>query len=204
MKKLFLVSLFLALAFNAQASTVNFEDNDVDVLQPGTFASGELTFTTTSGVALTSTSNPGSFNGTNALITGFGNGNGGSFSFKETNSSTFSLGSLDAGTTWGSDDFGGTGSVVLTGHQLGGGTLTKTLILGFSYSTYIFDWMNLLSVDVSENSNFGFVAFDNIDVVADTNGINPVPIPAAVWLFTPAIVSLIGIGKRKQIKTLAS
>ncbi|MEQ1559905.1 MAG: hypothetical protein ABL933_13320 [Methyloglobulus sp.] len=202
MKKLFAVPfLLLAFTVNAQASTVTFEDNEVDAYQPDPFASGELVFKPTSGFHLTYTSTTAANNGTNALIAGFGHdddGNvAGSFSFKETNNSIFSLDSLDAGIAF--NEFPSkTGSVVVTGYQQGGGVLTQTLSLDSIYQNYVFGWANLLFVDVSENSGFGFVAFDNINVTAPE--INPVPVPAAVWLFGSALTGLLGFGKRKQTR----
>jgi hypothetical protein len=200
MKKLFAASyLLLALTFNAQASTVDFEDTAANSFQPDPFTSGELTFTPISGSIYTFSGNPGSDNGTNALIAGWGHyaGDdfGGNFSFNKTDNSIFSLDSLDAGTTWFSDEDGGIGSVVFTGYQLDGGILTQTLYLNYQYANYAFGWANLISVDVSSNSNYGFVAYDNINIDGTS-----VPVPAAVWLFGSALAGLVGIGKRKQAK----
>jgi hypothetical protein len=216
MKKLFAaLFLLLAFAFNALASTVNFADTAVDQIQQGPFTSGELTFTPGSvGNYYTLTPGlqskyfivtppPGSHNGTNALLAGEGHYHystghdfnyGGAFSFKETNNSIFSLASLDAGTPFGSSR---AGSVVFTGHQVGGGTLTQMLSLNNPYAHYVLGWSNLVSVEVSENSNFGYVAYDNISVNA-APGVNTVPVPAAVWLFGSALIGLVGSGKRKQ------
>jgi hypothetical protein len=198
MKKILVASsLLLALSVNAHASVVSFEDTAVDAYQPTSFASGELTFTPIADYVYTYTNNPGSYNGSNALIAGWGAGVG-SFSFSETDNSVFSLNSLDAGTTHG----GGIGSVVFTGHQLGGGILTQTLALDFFYANYVFNWANLLSVDVSANSDYGYVAYDNINVSSAT--VNAVPVPAAVWLFGSALTGLYGMGKRKQPKVLTA
>jgi hypothetical protein len=200
MKKLFAASfLLLALTFNAQASTVDFEDTAAN-FQLDPFTSGGLTFTPISGFILTTSSrNSGSDNGTNALIAGLGHyaGDdlGGDFSFNKTDNSVFNLDSLDSGTTWFSDLVGGIGSVVITGHQLDGGTLSQTLYLNYQYANYAFGWSNLISVEVSSNSNLGYVAYDNINIDGTS-----VPVPAAVWLFGSALAGLVGVGKRKQAK----
>jgi hypothetical protein len=208
MKKLFAVPFLLWIfAFNAQASTVTFEDNAVNSHKYGSFTSGELTFTLKSGTHFIDASNPGAHNGSNALLAGEGHYHyfdgydvdfGGGYTFKETDKSVFSLNSIDAGTSYGSTYMdSGMGSVVLTGHQLGGGTLTQTLLLNYSYTHHVFTWTNLLSVDVSANVKSGYIAYDNINV-------NPVPVPAAVWLFGSALTGLLGLGKFKQSKALAA
>ena len=41
-------------------------------------------------------------------------------------------------------------------------------------------------------------ATNNFDTLLDNITINPVPIPAAAWLFGTALIGLIGLGKRRQ------
>lgn len=205
MNKLF-AALFLSLALafsNVEASTVTFEDNAVDTIQTGSIVSGELTFTPVSGKFYTSASHLGATNGTNGLLAGEGHYQyspntafdfGGGFSFKQTDNSVFNLNSLDSGLSWSQFS---TGSVVFTGHQSDGGILTKLLSFNKAYTNFVFCWTNLLSVEVSGNSNFGYVAYDNINVTSMAGGANAVPVPAAVWLFGSALAGLVGLGRRK-------
>jgi hypothetical protein len=205
MKKLFTVPfLLLAFATNVQASTVTFEDNAVDTIQANSIVSGELTFTPVSGNFYTYTSHVGAINGTNALLAGEGHYQyfpgttfdfGGGFSFKETDNTAFDLNSLDSGLAWSQSK---TGSVVFTGHQSDGGILTQLLSLNKAYTHFVFGWTNLLSVEVSGNSDFGYVAYDNINVTSAASGVNAVPVPAAVWLFGSALTGIVGLGRRKK------
>jgi hypothetical protein len=207
MKKLFTVAfMLLAFTLNSQASTVTFEDNAVDVIQGPSIVSGELTFTPVSGYFYTYTSQLGANNGTNALLAGEGHYEyspsttfdfGGGFSFRETNNSAFNLKSLDAGLSWSQFS---TGSVLVTGHQSNGGILSQLLSFNKAYTNFVFGWTNLLSVEVSGNSNFGYVAYDNISVTSAASGINAVPVPAAVWLFGSALTGLVGLGRRKKVQ----
>jgi hypothetical protein len=201
MKKLFTVP-FLLLAFvtNVQASTVTFEDNAVDTIQTSSIVSGELAFTPVSGNFYTYTSHVGAINGTNALLAGEGHYQyspsttfdfGGGFSFKETDNTVFDLNSLDSGLAWSQSE---TGSVVFTGHQSDGGILTQLLSFNKAYTHFVFGWTNLLSVEVSANSDFGYVAYDNINVTSA----DAVPVPTAVWLFGSALTGLVGLGRRKK------
>jgi hypothetical protein len=48
--------------------------------------------------------------------------------------------------------------------------------------------------DVADDQRTNFWAFDILDV--ENASINPVPVPAAVWLFGTALIGLIGFGKR--------
>jgi hypothetical protein len=208
MKKMLFVSLLMwSFGFTAQADIVDFKDNPANIRQQGSFTSGELTFTV-SDYIYTWGKQPGSYNGTTSLIAGYGTYPGheskGFFSFKETDGSIFSLSSLDAGTTWYSTKDGG--SVDIIGHQSDGGILTQTLDLFSAYQTFMFDWSNLLYVDVMPNSKKGYIAFDNIDVSIAPFFPSPapqaVPITAAVWLFGSALSGLIGLGARRQSKGL--
>lgn len=200
--------MLLVFAFNVQASTVDFEDNAVDTIQTNSITSGQLTFTLASGTFFTYTSHLGANNGTNALLAGEGHYEyfpgttfdyGGGFSFKETGNSAFNLNSLDVGLSWSQFS---TGGVVFTGHQLNGGVLTQMLSLNKAYTNFVFGWTNLISVEVSGNSNFGYVAYDNINVAPIDGGANAVPVPAAVWLFGSALAGLAGLGRRKSSQRL--
>jgi hypothetical protein len=207
MKKIVSATLLLwVFSFSVQASTVNFQDTTANAQQTSSFTSGELTFAPTQGYVYTWGVQPGAYNGTTSLIAGFGMGVGG-FSFKETNNNAFSLNSLFAGTSWYALGKKGKGEVVFTGHQVGGGILTQTLSLNNTYTKFLFAWTNLLSVDVSANKHYGYVAYDDIDVTQNPiveNTPQAVPIGAAVWLFGSALLGLFGIGRIRQTKMLAA
>lgn len=191
-------TLLLVMAFNAQAATVNFEDN-LQSRYIGSFSSGELTFIPTNWVRILSLENDAN----HQLVPGPSSNPPGAqaFLFKENDNSVFSLDSLDARTVSGA--FFTNGSVTFIGHQAGGDSLTKTLSLNALNSSYLFSWFNLLSVDVSAYSNSRYVIYDNFKVNESLPPINAIPIPSAAYLFGPALTGLIRLGNRKQTKMLS-
>lgn len=189
MKKLVAASaLLFAFAEDTNASTLDFSDVAANTgnWYSTSLVSGGFSFSKPSGFWDVRTDNPGANNGSNALSVGYGG-----FSFAQTNNNAFSLNSFDAGASW----YTSGGSVTLTGYQANGNVLTQVLGITNAYQNYIFNWTNLLSVNLSANSGSGYVAYDNIVV---GNPVTQTPIPAAAWLFGSALTGLVGIGKRKK------
>jgi hypothetical protein len=212
MKNLIVSLIFVgAFANSALASKVTFEGYSPNSLISGVLTSGELTFKIKAGQFYINNPYPTLPKSNNAFLAGEGHyseGNtkfnfGGAFSFNETYKRVFSLQSIDMAAYYGPKYASNkVGRVVITGHQQDGKKLKKTLALGDSLKKYVFSWKNLLSVDLSENANFGYLVYDNFQVNVNpptgNQGVNAVPVPAAVWLFGSAIVGLLGVGKRKQ------
>lgn len=216
MKNLIISLIFLGIfANNALASKVTFEGYSPNSLISDVLTSGELTFKIKSGQFYINNPYPTLPKSNNAFLAGEGHyseGNtkfnfGGGFSFNETYKRVFNLKSIDVAAYYGAKYASNkVGSVVITGHQKNGTTLRQTLALGDSLKKYVFSWKNLLSVDLSENANFGYLVYDNFQVDVNnkavppiaSQSINAVPVPAAVWLFGSALVGLLGFGQRKQ------
>ena len=97
------------------------------------------------------------------------------------------------------------------------GSLVSTLALsqplsGSAAGTLMFDWNgilwgttngssdNLFQIDTATGnvSNFRSVSFPFSPQGMGYVEINPVPVPAAVWLFGTALIGLVGLGKRKK------
>jgi len=83
--------------------------------------------------------------------------------------------------------------VALTGASLG---LTNADVSSnFSHNIFDDDFgLNVVDVDSAGN----ILSLAGRGVIDPGSGLNPVPVPAAVWLFGTALIGLVGFGKRKS------
>lgn len=199
--KLFAAILFLFFTCSVQASPVTI------TFDPPTLPGGSRVETsyTESGMIFT-----GRFASTDSLLTGASffpdNGTGylhvpsaasnASLSFQMANSSLFDLLSIDLAEY--STVFPVPRTITFTGHKADASTVTA------SFTTDgIIDGQGLL-VDF-ETFSFGssfrdlaFVSADSTLFSLDNLQINPVPIPAAAWLFGSALIGLTGFSRRRK------
>jgi len=94
----------------------------------------------------------------------------------------FALNALDASSLYNS-----AGQLQLIGTKVGGGTVSQTLVLNGSLSTYAVSGMNnLSSLQIAFDGSAYAAPFD-----ADNLQFSVVPIPAGVWLFCSALGALV-------------
>jgi len=76
-----------------------------------------------------------------------------------------------------------TGQITVTGTKFGGGTVSQTVSLTGSLTTYNFSTMtDLSSVSIAFDGNSYYAPFD-----MDNIQLSVIPVPAAVWLFMSAL-----------------
>lgn len=128
------------------------------------------------------------FTGSTAL---FNNRNGSITTLTQDNGGPFSVLSIDLAEL---NAVAGV-PVAFTGVLAGGGTVNQTFNLDNVFSsaqTFSFNasFGNLTSLSWIQAPNFH--SFDNIVV-------NPVPLPATLWLFGSALIAFVGFGRRRKI-----
>jgi len=74
------------------------------------------------------------------------------------------------------------------------GSLTGDLITGHDYSLFFNSYIHAVPASNSIATAAGFVDLTITGEVV----VNPVPIPAAIWLFGTALIGLVGFGKRRK------
>ncbi len=120
--------------------------------------------------------------------------------------SVFSLNQLDIGELNLTNGLATT--IQVTGNYDGGGSISTDIIMDLvadgpgslvDFQTVLFDstWSNLSSVTFFTTEGSGDYGFVLDDIIVN-NQPNPVPIPAAVWLFGTALIGLVGFGKRRK------
>ena len=122
----------------------------------------------------------------------------GSMTMQKTDGGLFSLYSVELG-EYSSSFTGALQTVTFTGHRLGSATplIQEFTIDGtmdgpggnddFQVLTFSSDFRDLVSIQVSGE----MFALDNLST-------NPVPVPAAVWLFASGLLALTGVARRRS------
>jgi hypothetical protein len=179
----------LLLSFNVNAVTIDFQSLEhadaLETLHGTSYSEDGFTITATSLYSF-GTLHP-FYRGSTTLR----NGNQGtSTTLAATDSSAFNLTSID----FAEVDMG-MATVNFTGNLSGGGTVTQSFILdgifttGSGLQTFLFRGFNNVT-SVVWNTESPFHQFDNIEV-------EPVPLPAAAWLFLSGLLGLIGFGRNR-------
>ena len=184
-----LCTVLVLLSFNAHAVTIDFQSLEhIDALEAfhGTsYSEDGFTITATSLYSF-GTQHP-SYRGSTTLR----NGNQGtSTTLAATGGGAFNLTSIDLG-----EVDTGMATVNFTGYLSGGGTVTQSFTLDGNFSTgsgletFTFNgFKNITSVVWDTESPFH--QFDDIEV-------EPVPLPAAAWLFLSGLLGLAGLSRKR-------
>jgi hypothetical protein len=103
----------------------------------------------------------------------------------------FSLTALDAANLLIENN---NGQLTLTGHLRGGGTITDTLSIGNTWTTFSLNgFSNVNSIDILASGGIYAALFDNMSVNP-----TPTPIPAAAWLLGSGLLGLFGMRRRSK------
>jgi len=196
------ITLVLSTSVNASVVSLNFEDPSI---LNKYYLDGELIATTPVQIGTSGTGGAADIIAPPASYTS-GPNNGSAYLHSSSYSSiflqangidVFNLLSLDLGEY---SSYSVNGSVTITGFINGGGQVSTTLSIDdvfdglggvndFQLITFDPSWRNLTRVEL-DNAAY---SLDNIQL-----DMNPVPVPAAVWLFGSGLFGLIGIARRKK------
>ena len=196
MKKLQLLSacaFFLGFISTADAAVITFNGYGVNSDNPVTVDGYIFTYIDGNGRAIGTPADLANElgNGSDFITCRDGNDGDCTISMTQSGGGVFSLQSFDGAD--GLFNIGGR-TIEITGTLFGGGTITDTFTtVANTFTPYSLSdgFVDLVSVNFR---GFGqgdsMISFDNIEV-------NPVPIPAAAWLFGSGLLGLIGIARKK-------
>ncbi|MEA5115635.1 MAG: VPLPA-CTERM sorting domain-containing protein [Geobacteraceae bacterium] len=109
----------------------------------------------------------------------------------KTGGGAFSLTALDAANLLTENN---NGQLTLIGHLQGGGTLTDTLSIGNTWTTFSLNgFSNVNSIDISASGGIYAALIDNMNVNP-----TPTPVPAAAWLLGSGMLGLFGMRRKSK------